>query len=206
MIIQMSISLLTIPIVCMSLVLYAFFFWRRLKEDYVSKPVFNAMFLTLIATIVLSQIARLTEQQNMWFWGGYLGFFLSVVFFSRNYKFKIFELYEAAGRSMIFLIIAIGLADYLSHQHAESLAVVAFCTALFGLFIAIDANYRKFTWYRSGRVGVAGLITFGVFFAARAIVAASGFDILSILGRIDFIFSGIVAFMHFFFVYHLSQK
>jgi len=202
----MSILLLTIPVTCTALLLYIFFFWRRLKEDYISKAIFNAAFLTLIATLVFSQFARLTDHQNAWFWGGFVGFFMSVMFFARSYKFKIFELYEAAGRSALFLIIAIGLADYLSFQNIKSLAIAGFCIALFGLFIVVDANYRKFTWYRSGRVGVAGLIILGVFFTARAIVAALGFDILSILGRIDFIFSGIVAFLHFFFVYHLSQN
>lgn len=184
---------------------FLFFFWRRLREDYTSNQIFSTATFMLLGFLLGFWLSR-SYFPSWWFWTEGLGITLGLLLGIFRFKFRFHESLEAAGVSFLPWIAFMFLKDSTEISSLASLIGFLVSLLLIGLFYILDVHYKKFTWYRSGRVGFAGISTMGLFFLIRALVGAFYPSVLSFSGRFDAIVSGIVAFLFFLVIYNLSRQ
>ncbi|MGB6881761.1 MAG: hypothetical protein WBD86_00440 [Microgenomates group bacterium] len=185
--------------------LFLFIYWKKLKEDYASKNVFTAAFYILIP-IGLAGFLSAKFFPAWWFWADLLGISLGFTVGVIKFKFRFFENLEAAVIAILPWLSFVFLQDSILTSSLSSLIGFVVIVATIVLYTFLDAHYKKFTWYKSGKVGFAGLTTLGVFFLIRAAVAASFPFVLSFLGPIDSIISGMISFLAFLLVFNLARQ
>ncbi len=193
---------------------FLFLSWRRLKEDYTPATIFSFSFL-LLAFIILGSLigillarslptSNIFNPQGLWFWGafifGSIGF--AICFFtpqgSSHFKMRLLETLEAVGLGFIFLFFCTTFGKSVLFSIAVGI--------LIPLFFIINARYKSFSWYKSGKVGFAGLAVLGIFFLTRAIVALIDPTMISFIGKLDAILSSVVAFIFFLTLYNLGGQ
>lgn len=188
----------------LGVVFYLFLFWRRLREDYLPSQIFTTSFYQL-AGIGLGYLISVYLLKSWVFWIPLGSSFLGLLAGVARFKLKIFEALEAMIVSHLaffsFLILGLVVSDF----SIVSVAELALTVSLIVLFFVLDKHYKKFTWYKSGRIGFSGLTVGGLFFTILAAVALFVPDVLFFTGRIDSLISGGVAFTLFFLVYILSS-
>jgi len=186
-------------------VFFFFLFWKKLKEDYRSPSIFSAAFYILIGIGVLGFLSERFFPE-WWFWANVLGVVLGFGLGILRFKLRFFESLEAVVVGLLPWLSFVFLRDAVSNANLPSLIgfVVLFLIIVFYLFI--DRHYKRFTWYKSGKVGFSGLMTLGVLFLARTTVAVLFPFVLSFSGPIDSIMSGVIAFTSFLLVFNLARQ
>ena len=185
--------------------LFFFLFWRKLKEDYDSERILTfAVFIA--AGIGIASFISLSFLPQWWFWADCLGATLGFTLGRLKFKFRFFENLEAATIGLLPWLSIVFLQDAILYSSWSSLIAFAALILIVGFYIFLDTHYKKFTWYKSGRVGFSGLTTLGVLFLIRTAVAAGFPSVLSFLGPIDSIISGVIAFTSFLLVFNLSRQ
>jgi hypothetical protein len=171
--------------------LFFYLLWRTLKDDYHYEKIFNLAFFIVIGLLIGFTVSKFLFK-DYWFWlilsGIFTGFVISII----RQKMKFFESFEALVISLLPWISFVYLADSINRSNLLSFIafwVSAVCVALFFFF---KSYYRTFTWYKSGRVGFAGLLTSVIFFASR------------ILNFHEYYVSGILTVVFFLLLYKLS--
>ena len=189
----------------LGIIIFLFFFWKRLKEDYSSERIFSTAFYILFGIGAGFLAVWFFKYQQFWFWASSLGFISG--FLLGNYKFELqfFESLEAASIGVLFLLGLIFLADSITFSNTFSLAGFGVIFLLIGFWFFLESKYKNFSWYKSGRVGFSGLLVAGLFFLIRAGVATAFPTVLSFVGGVEGIVSGIVAFSFFLGLYNLSR-
>lgn len=184
---------------------FLFIFWKRLKEDYVSSMIFTTAFYMFVG-LLLGRLASFYLIPKWWFWTESLGLATGFSFGILRYKLRVFESIEAAVPGLFVWLSLFFLESAINESSLSSLfsSLVVFLLVL--LFFFLDSRYKGFAWYKSGRIGFSGLTVLGVFFLARAIVAASFPYVLSFVGTWDAIVSSIIAFFAFLTVFNLARQ
>lgn len=202
------ISLFMVTMVFTSIVgvlLFSFLFWRRLKEDYSSDIIFSTLLFTLLG-IGISLAISLYAFRSFWFWATVLGASVGILGGIVKYNLRIYEVIEAAVVSLlpwlgvVYLVYALVFSSLIS---LIGLGIVAACLVL---FVVLNNRYKRLSWYKSGRVGFAGITTLGVFFLSRALIAIVANDVLSFIGKYEIAVSALAAFVCFFVVFRLAKK
>jgi len=187
------------------IILFLFLFWKRLKDDYSSNIVFSVSFFVLLGTCLGYLIsAYFFPRWFFWFeaFGAFLGFAAGIIRFNTRF----FETYEALFISFMPWITLFYLAELIK-KPSLGIAVVAFLNfGLILLFDFISIRYKNFAWYKSGKIGLAGLLTSGAFFLTRAAIATLFPSVLSFSGRSEIVLSGVCAFTIFLLIYNLSKE
>lgn len=184
---------------------FSFIFWKKLKDDFSSDVIFTSVFYLIIG-ILIGLIASLTINPHIWFWASFTGVLFGTILSYYRYRLKLYETIEAVVIGMLPWITIVMIYEFF-RTNEKGLLAYAIATLIFiGLYLVLDKHYKKFSWYKSGRVGFSGLATSGLFFSARAIVALVFPSMLSFLGKNDAIISGITAFAFFTLLFNLSQK
>ena len=186
------------------ILLFLFLFWKRLKEDYSSNIVFSFSSFVLLGVLLGFMVSKYFFP-HWFFWleafGAFLGFTLGII----KYNTRFFETFEALFISFLPWLTLFYLAELIKKP---SWAIVAVTLLNFGLILLFDfvsIRYKNFSWYKSGRIGLAGLLTSGVFFLTRAAIALIFPSMVSFLGRSEIILSGVCAFTIFVLIYNLSK-
>lgn len=194
---------LVISIICA--LFFLFIFWRRLREDYSSNVLFSTGFFVIFG-IILGVLISLRFSPLWWFWlggvGAVIGFFVGYL----KFKFRTFEVLETLFISILPCLILIFLYDAILKSNLISLLFSVLILAIIALFYWLDVNYKNFLWYKSGRVGFSGLMSMGIFFLMRATIATFLGNMLSFVGTIEVIISGISAFITFLLLFNLSRQ
>lgn len=185
--------------------LFLFLFWRKLREDYILNHLFTVGFYSLFGLSVFSIISFYLEPKWL-FWLSLIGSVIGLVFGISKFHFRIFETLEAWVLGNLGVLIIFYLYEFSKNPKIENVALVLVNCLLIFLFLFLDKHYKKFTWYKSGRVGFAGLTIVGTFFLIRCLVAIVLPNMLFFVGRIDAIMSGSVAFISFLGLLTLSRS
>lgn len=187
-------------------VLFFFFlFWKKLKEDYDSESIFTFAVFIVVGIGIFSFASQKILPQ-WWFWANCLGAVLGFILGRLKFKFRFFESLEATTIGLLPWLSFIFLQDAISSTNLPSLIAFIVLLLVIAFYAFLDAHYKKFTWYKSGKVGFSGLTTLGVLFLIRTAVAAGFPSMLSFLGPIDSIISGVIAFTSFLLVFNLSRQ
>ena len=171
-------------------VVFLFVFWKRLKEDYSSNIIFTSGFAVLLGTALGFFLAKVIIP-NWFFWtsfaGGILGMFLMIL----KFKLKFYEVLESLVLAQMPLVSLMFFKDSVEASSLNSF--LAFVASLVLIFFSywLDLNYKNFPWYKSGRIGFAGLSSAAIFFLARVVIAILGVSVISFVGKIDIAISGI---------------
>jgi len=186
---------------------FLFLFWRRLKEDYEQKEIFTFSFLIVFGALVGVVICFfLLERPLYWFWAAFLGMVIGFLIGDLKFKFRFFETLEALATGALFWLANTLVAQSVDEHSLASLIAALVVTLLLALFFFLDGRYRGFAWYRSGRVGFAGLVTVGTFFLIRGIASLVFPSMLSFIGQVDTFVSASLAFAFFLMLFYLARK
>lgn len=191
-------------------ILFNFFYWKSLEQDYTDNKIFasaGVIFFLLIVGGIAGQLISLGlhassifNPSGLWFWGAVLGVILGIVVNLRLYRFKKNEFFEALVSGLWALSLVLSLAT-------ANLAMIVVILFICVVFIALKANYKKIRFYKSGKIGLASIVSLGLFFALRTIIAIFfNPGMLSFLGKIDGIISACFVFGLFLWLYNLSGR
>jgi hypothetical protein len=200
-------STLAVLVVLLGIVFFLFFFWRRLKEDYSGQTIFSSAFLVLIGIVlalIMTYIASLPLA--FWFWAGLIGSLSGLGIGILKYDLRFFETLEAAGVGLLILVGFGYLAWALITGDPLFLIMLTVIFVLVLIFYFLEGRYRQFSWYKSGKLGFSGLMSLGIFFVVRVIIALVFPNMIFLVGRLDGLLSAIVAFVLFLAVFNLSRS
>ena len=119
---------------------------------------------------------------------------------------KFYETLEAFIISAFPWLSFIFLLDSVTDSSLSSF--LAFIAILIFVFISyyLDAHYKNFTWYRSGKIGFAGIVTLSLFFIARSLLAIFRINVISFVSSgAEAVISGAAAFICFVLLFNLAK-
>lgn len=201
------------------IILFLFFYWRSLREDHTSQEIFSSSLIIIGAILTGSLIGsalvpvvgptRIFSPRGLWFWGAAIGLVLGFIYTHKKYKFRLFEMIETVCIASLFWLLT------LSIREAIWPISIGFALLIL-LFFFLKKNYRRFNWYKSGKVGFAGLASLAIFFLLRGILAIFFYDAMVsfgrsngyslLIGRIDALISATIAFCFILCIYTLSKS
>lgn len=175
--------LIFIPITILSLSFYLFLFWKRLKEDYSQDTIFDTVFSILGAFFLAIVFARFYFV-DYWFWCGLSAAFAMMIIMIRKYRMKFFETLDALIIAFFPILLFFSIGKWLAGS-AEYFFMAVIAALLIMFFFFIDARYKKFLWYKSGKIGFSGLITASIFFVTVASIAILAPGMVFLSGLFD---------------------
>lgn len=184
---------------------FLYLYWRRLKVDYITSQIFTSGFYIILTAGVIGFITSY-YQSAWWFWTGFLGAVSGLSVGILRFKMRILETVEAASVAFLPAASFIFLFSFIKSPDATSALGVVVPLLLLALFFILDKKYKGFIWYKSGRIGFAGLSVLGLFFLTRSVVAIVFNDVISFVGSADSLISGILSFISFLAIYNLAQE
>ena len=187
------------------LFIFLFLFWKRMKDDYLPNQIFSTFFYILFFILVFYFIS-INLFTSWWFWLTYLGFTLGLVLGILRFKLKFYETYEAAFLGFLICFSMYLLGDSVRSLNIDSFVGFVISMLLIGIFHFIDANYKNFSWYKSGKVGFTGLILLAIFFLTRVLAYIFFPNTLSFVSNYEIYFSSISSFIFLALTYNLSRS
>lgn len=153
-----------------------FIFWKRLKDDYQLDKLFNLAFIVLMG-LLLGVISSNYFFSEYWFWIIIFCVFVPYLIYIKWSKVRFFESYDALTVSGLTYLAIYLIMD--AFKSSSLISFVAFWLTLLIIFLFyfIDSFYKTFSWYKSGRVGLAGVLSSLVFFAFRIISSLFNFQV-----------------------------
>lgn len=197
--------LLGIFIGILGIILFLLLFWNELKEDYTSHMIFTSALLVLAGTLIGYFISR-RFFLSFWFWSSFLGAFLGLSVGILIFRLKFYESFEAMTIGVMPWITFIFLSDAVKNSSVISFVYFIVMVGLIGLFYYFEKHYKLFPWYKSGRIGFAGLAIAAIFFLLRAAVASFFPYVVSFVGKSEAILSSLSAFIFFLLLFNLARK
>lgn len=185
--------------------LFFFLFWKKLKEDYAADIIFTTAFY-IVAGLIFAYILSMKFFPEFWFWFSFAGLLLGFLFALNRHKLRFMETFEAVIVAIAPALALLFLSDWIVNQNFHSLFLAIKTFVIFILFFLLDKHYKRFAWYKSGRIGFSGLTVMGAFFLLRAVVAMVLPFMLSFSGKYEVFLSGIVAFFSFMGVFNLARQ
>jgi hypothetical protein len=183
---------------------FLFLFWRKLKEDYSAQPIFTTGFYILLSFLIFFFIA-FKFLFAYWFWFSLLGIGVGLTIGILRFRLKLYEVIEATICGVFIWLALVFLNDSVIHSSIFSFAGFAVAIAIVGIYYFLDGHYHTFTWYKSGKIGFAGLTSAGIFFLVRAIIAGFYPFVLSFSGKYELYLSAIASFIFFLLTYNLAR-
>ena len=191
-----------------------FLFWRELKEDYDNNQIFSYGFIVngfiifgfLIGILLKTKLSssNIFNPAGMWFWTAFIAGVIGWAVAYSKFKLKFFETLEASAVGFIFFVFVTNLINSIQPINVKAILFALFSGLLVLIFYMLDSRYKRFSWYKSGRVGFAGLAVLGIFFLIRAVVAMIDPSMVSFVGKTDAILDSVVSFIFFLTLYNLS--
>lgn len=182
-----------------------FFLWKRLKEDYHFERIFN-FGLVVLGGILIGYLVSYFFLKSYWFWIAVLGTLVGYMIGRFRQRLNFFESLEALVVGLLPWISLLYITDSIKHSSLVSFLAFWVTLCLVVLFFFLDSNYKKFTWYKSGRVGFAGLFVTIIYFLIRTVVALFGFSVISFLAAGEMIVSGLTTLIFMLLLYKLSKQ
>lgn len=197
--------LITIATSLLGIIVFLFIFWKRLREDFAAPIIFSVSFYILLGILVGWFISyRFFPNWFIWttFGGALLGLSAGII----QYKIRFYESLESVVVALMPWLSFIYLKDSVIRQNFSSFVLFLATLVFIYIFYYLDTHFREFTWYRSGKIGFAGLATLGLILLARSATSFVKINVLSFNGRIDALASASLGFICFVMLYNLSRK
>lgn len=197
--------LVNVLVAIFGILIFLFVFWKRLKDDFSSEIIFRTAAAILIG-IGLGWLISYIFAPIYFFWSSTLFALLTMFLMQRKFKLRFYETLEALIMASMPWLALIFLEN--SIKTSSMMSFLAFTATLVLIFLSywFDVNYKNFTWYKSGKIGFAGLTTSFLFFLIRFVLATFGLSMLSFVVKFEFIFSGVVTLASLILLITLGRK
>lgn len=182
-----------------------YFLWHKLKEDYQYEKIFNLAFLILFGFLIGHLVSRYFLP-DYWFWINLSGILLGFAIGIKRQKMKFFESFEGLAIGSLSWVSLIFLSDSINNSSLYSFLAFWMTLICIFLFFFVASHYRTFSWYKSGRVGFAGVLTALVFFIFRLIASIFFQNVISLSGEFEVYLSSSVVMVLFLIIYSLSRS
>jgi hypothetical protein len=202
---KMVFMLTEILVNTLGLLVFLFIFWEKLREDYAKEKIFAAAFYILLGVLAGCLVA-LKFFPTFWFWSAFLTSSAGLIAGLVIFHLRFFETFDAFVISFLPWLDLILLNDSVKKANPVSFSAFIVVSVLIALYYFLDTHYKSFAWYRSGKVGFAGLMTAGVFFTLRAALANFALPVLSFAESYEPVASGALATLFFVSVFFLSRE
>ena len=184
---------------------FLFIFWRKLKEDYTSGIIFTTAFYMLSLMAVGFILSRLFFS-SWWFWAGILGISVGFAISLIKFNLRFYETLEATFAALSPWLALVFLADSVKNTSLISFLAFFVVLLLITFYYFLDSQYKNFHWYKSGRVGISGVITLALFFLLRGLSSTFFPFVISFAGKVEAIISAVLAFLFFLLTYKLARS
>lgn len=184
---------------------FLFVFWRQLKDDYVSNQIFTTGF-SMLGIVGLLGYLSFIFSVRAWFWICMLAILIVVFYNVRRFRMRLVEVAEASIIGWVWIWLFVYGAVFMLSYDFKYLIGVGVTLLFVFLFYFFNSSYKKFGWYKSGRVGFAGFATLASAFLVRTLVAIWFTDMVSFVGSIDIYLSSITTVSSFGVLVYLSRK
>jgi hypothetical protein len=189
----------------LGLIIFLFLFWKRLKEDYLPNQIFSTYFYILFFTLTF-YLVSINLFSSWWFWFTYLGFILGLISGLLRFKLKFYETFEAAFLGFLICFSMYLLGDSVRNLNLTSFIGFVISIKVVGISQFIDIHYKNFSWYKSGKVGLTGLILSIIFFLVRVLAYIFFPNTLSFIQNYEIYLSSISSFIFLVLTYNLSRS
>ena len=199
------VMLLSAGVSLLGALVFLFVFWKRLKEDYAVEMIFETCFYVLLAILIGWLISlKFSPEYFLWavFASSILGLYIGVL----RFKLRFYEALETLVIASLPWLSFIFLKDSVVNSSLSSFIGFLVILIIIFAFYFLDTHYREFTWYKSGKVGFAGLSTLAIIFAIRTATFLAGIRMLSYLYHYEAILSGFMILISLVLLWNLSHK
>lgn len=196
--------LANIGVTILGVLVFLFIFWKRLKDDYASEIIFKSAGYIILGFFV-GYFFSARFFPTWFFWTSFVGGLIGFQFALLRFKVKFYETLEAyiiaslPWLGLVFLIDSVTTSSLTSFLGFVGILIMVF------LSYYLDTQYKKFSWYKSGRVGFAGLSISIIFFALRFLIAIFKVPMLSFAGSVEVFVSGIMMIVSTFLLFNLGK-
>lgn len=179
-------------------------FWKRLKDDYHYEKIFNLVFLIVFSFIISGAV--LSFIPNIFsFWivlvAMFLGFYIGI----RRQRMSFFESFDSFVIGCLPWLGILYLFDTTKNSSLSSFIGFWFILICMFVYFYINATYKTFNWYKSGRVGIAGIVTAILFFVLRAISSVFMPNMVHTAGNYEIYLSASGALLLSILLYNLKK-
>ena len=186
--------------------IFLFLFWKRLKEDFVAEIIFKVASY-ILAGVLIGFIFAFKFSPDWFLWYSFAGAMLGMIFGVFTLRVKFYEALEAFTISFLPWLAFMFLEDSVVNSSLSSF--LGFTATLVFIFVSywFGDHYKNFTWYKSGKIGFAGLATLALIFLIRFTVAIFGIHVLSFVSqRYESVISGILALISLGLIFNLGRN
>lgn len=189
----------------LGVLIFLFLFWKRMKEDYTSQIIFSSA-VNILLGFGIGILAAKRFFPEYFFWGGVGGGLLGLLISVLRFRIRIFESLEALVIASLPMVVLMFM--YHSAVNSSLVSFIAFIVCLLFLFAfyLLDAHYKEFSWYKSGKVGFSGLSTSFLFFTTRSLVAIFYPSVLSFVSKSEVYLSGSFAIISLVLIVFLGRQ
>jgi hypothetical protein len=184
---------------------FLFIFWKRLREDYAPAIIFEISFYILLG-IAVTQLISFRLIPDWFFWTSILGALVGLYLGNLRFKVRFYEAFEAVVIGLLPWGSFIFLKDSVARASLGSFIGFLGVLLIIFIFYYVDTHFREFTWYKSGKVGFAGLSILALIFTVRSTIALIGISVLTFSGNYEAMVSGAAALVCFVLLFNLSRK
>jgi len=182
---------------------FLYLFWKKLKDDYTSEQIFTCGFGVLLG-VTFGNLVGSIFFPDFRFWLTLMGSVLALAVGIKRFRMRFFELLEAWTIGSLAILAVSNLYDLFSEANYLDLVFLAVTFFLIIIFFYINKRYKRYVWYRSGKVGFSSLMVLGLYFIFRVSTDLfSGIMALRIV--LDALFSGLLSFVSFLVLFRRSQ-
>ena len=185
------------------ILIFLYMLWRVLKDDYHFEKIFNLGFIILSVFLLNSFILKYLLSEY-WFWINLFSLVLASLFIIKRQKMKFFEILNAMVIGLLPWLSMIYINDAINNSSLSSFVIFWVVLICVFLYFFSSANYRRFSWYKSGRIGFSGIVAALIFFLFRFVSAFLNSSIISYVGVLEVYFSGSTTLLLIIMLYNLS--
>jgi len=139
---------LRLGLVGLAVLFFLFQIFRKLKEDYDDEEVVKA---SLLGVVVCFSLWWLGKRYELGLFAILMGLVIVVFIFSHYYSWRFWEVLESAALPGL---VSLFIAKFIQWESAVYLLVI--------LSNLVWRNYRRFSWYPSGKMGFLFLVNLAI--------------------------------------------
>jgi len=182
-----------------------FILWKKLRDDYIGSQIFGlgfGIYFFLIAGLLLFHYFKI-----LYFEWIVIAAPLGVVFYYvYRVKMRLNELVNALAPSLYMGSIYYYLMIVILKNNYFSLFGIVLSVLFIIIYFLLEKNYKKFQWYKSGKVGFSGLFVAGAYFFVNSALAVLVPDMVFFSGKINAIISLLLGLTAVLALVRLSKK
>lgn len=188
----------------LGVLVFLFVFWKKLKEDYESGLIFS-LATTVLVGILVGFLISSKFFPNWFFWLEFFGASLGLTIFVTKFKLRVYEIFEGLVAGLIPWLSLTFLFDSVANKSLTSFMAFLTCLMLVFIYYFLSLKYKLFSWYKSGRVGLSGLVTLWILVFTRFTVAIFLTNVLSFVGKAEVFISGFLTIVIAVLIFRLAK-